>query len=178
MGEGLSSKLRRWAGYSSDPLNEPCRFHQFGLKSYIFLLQVTHDLPEVVKNFIAPKIPALQLACSTEKDIAKRSLSSLWACNLWSAWDLVRSRALNASGLVWFGTRFCSLQLHSSAGACATTKLLLLWVQRIGIPLASACPLCLNAEVSILHLLFLCPISVEAWIWFCAQCKASSVSLL
>lgn len=41
------------------------------------------------------------------------------------------------------------------------------WVQRIGIPLASACPLYLKKTT--LHLFFLCPNATFVWVWFCKQ---------
>lgn len=42
-----------------------------------------------------------------------------------------------------------------------------LWVERIGIPIASTCPFCLKNEESLQHLFFLCPITSKTWKWFC-----------
>lgn len=54
----------------------------------------------------------------------------------------------------------------------------LLWAQRMGIQLASACPFCLRAEESVMYFLFLCLISTGAWRWFYSHCRASPLSLL
>lgn len=52
-----------------------------------------------------------------------------------------------------------------------------LWVQRIGIPLASAYPFCLKSEENMLHLLFQCPFPPRFWSWFCAQGRVQPVSV-
>lgn len=52
-----------------------------------------------------------------------------------------------------------------------------MWVQRIGIPIASACPPCLKSEESIQHLLFLCPVPTRCWSWFCGLVSISPTSL-
>lgn len=116
------------------------------------------------RDLIAQKIQHLSPPCSSKADFASWKFNPSGSCSLRSALDLVSTRGDRCPWAMVFWNRirqpstsfFLWRLCHKRT---PTSK----WVQRIHIPLASACPFCLRDEESTLHLLFQCTISALAW---------------